>query len=140
MGKNIQTVLAIISLVWSGVSFAEYAVVVHPNNTVAMTNDDVQKLFLAKTAKFPNGQLAIPINQIESNEARQNFDNSVLGKTPSQMKSYWSRLIFTGKAVPIKEVENDSEVLELVRDNQDAIGYVDSSKVTGDVRVAFTYQ
>lgn len=140
MGKNIQLVLALICIAWSSISCAEYAVITHPNNSATITSDDVQKLFLAKTAKFPNGQLAIPINQTESNEARQNFDNSVLGKTPSQMKSYWSRLIFTGKAVPIKQVENDTEVLELVRDNQDAIGYVDSSKVTSDVRVAFTYQ
>ena len=139
MTKRIKQYCWALGLIVASYAHADHAVIVNPKNTASIGKEDVAKLFLGKTTKFPDGQLAIPINQPESSPTRAEFGEVLLGKTPSQMKSYWSRLIFTGKAVPIKEVQDDAEVVELVSGNPDAIGYVDSGNVGNGVKVLFTY-
>lgn len=119
--------------------YCEYAIVVNPGNNVTITKEDLANLYLAKAKAFPDGKLAIPLNQAQNAQAKSHFDLTILGKTDSQIRSYWSRLIFTGKAVPIKEVENDAEVLELVAKNPSAIGYIDVSKANDSVKVLFTF-
>ena len=134
----IYTLSLIFSLA-SGMAFADYSVVVHPSNSASMSGGDMGKLFLAKTKKFPGGSQATPINLGEGSTGRQGFDSTILNKSPSQMKSYWSALVFSGKGVPPQEIANDSEVIDLISQNPSAIGYVDSSSVTADVKVVFTF-
>lgn len=123
----------------AGTVFAEVAVVVHPSNDSAMSTDDISKLYLGKTKKFTNGQSAIALDRTEGSDLRVKFLDSAVGKDESQMKSYWSRLIFTGKGVPPKVVETDAEVKELVSRNPDTIGYIDSSSVDDTVKVIATF-
>lgn len=123
----------------AGTVFAEVAVIVNPTNDSAMTSDDIAKLYLGKTKKFTNGQSAIPLDRTEGTDIRVKFLESTVSKDESQMKSYWSRLIFTGKGVPPKVVETDAEVKELVSRNPDTIGYIDSSSVDDTVKVIATF-
>ena len=53
----------------------------------------------------------------------------------SQLKSYWSKLVFTGKGQPPRDVQTDAEMIELVAGNPNIIGYVDISSVTDKVKV-----
>ena len=48
------------------------------------------------------------------------------------------QLVFTGKGTPPKEISSETDVIELVKNNQNIIAYIDSDKVTGDVRVIAT--
>lgn len=51
------------------------------------------------------------------------------------MKAYWSKLIFSGKAKPLKELSSDSEVLRWMSSTPNAIAYIDASKVDDSVKV-----
>lgn len=124
----------------SSVSYADYVVIVHPSNTAAINEKDVSRLFLGKVKRFSDGKQAIPINGPEGGPAREAFDAKVIGKTADQIKAYWTRLIFTGKGIAPKEVENDQEMLELVRANPNVIGYVNSNSVDDTVKVVFKIQ
>jgi len=123
----------------SGMANAETSVIVNPANSVELTADDVAKLYLGKTNKFPDSSTATAYDQKEGSALRQQFLDAVVGKSESQMKSHWSRLIFTGKGVPPKALDSDAAVVAEVASNPEAIGFVDSGAVTGDVRVAFTF-
>jgi ABC-type phosphate transport system substrate-binding protein len=70
---------------------------------------------------------------------RGDFEKKVLNKSASQIKAYWSKLVFTGKGTPPKEVSSDAEVINLIKSNPNLIGYVDESSVTGDVKVIATF-
>ena len=59
----------------------------------------------------------------------------MLNKSGSQLKSYWSKLVFTGKGTPPKVVANDAEVISLISANPNLIGYIDAAAVTGTVKV-----
>lgn len=119
----------------SGVAFAEVAVIVNPANADAITKDDIQKIYLAKTKTFPGGKTAIPVDQAEGSPVRVEFVTKVIEKDEAQMKSYWSRLIFTGKGVPPKVAANDAEVKDMVARNPDVIGFIDAAAADATVKV-----
>lgn len=118
---------------------AEIAVIVNPSMDIAaMTQDNVQRIFLGKAVRFGNGKIANPINQSEGNAAREEFITKALDKTDSQYRAYWSRLIFTGKGTPPKDMGSDADVKRLVADNPNMIGYIDVMSVDDSVKVVLT--
>jgi ABC-type phosphate transport system substrate-binding protein len=116
-------------------SLADIVVVVHPANDAALDKKSVQRVFLGKEKKFSNGKEVLPINQVPSSAARGSFDTDTLGRSSTQIAAYWSKLVFTGKGIPPKELDNDAAVLAIVADNPNAIGYIDSASVSGAVKV-----
>lgn len=115
---------------------AEVAVIVSASNgNSTMSDKDIAKLFLGKSKKFPDGSQAIPVDQNAGSAARTSFQDKVLGKSDSQLKSYWSRLIFTGKGTPPKESGDDAAIKSLVAGNPNTIGYIDASAVDDSVKV-----
>lgn len=104
----------------------ELAIIVSADNRVSeITAEEVASIFLGKTRRLPDGTKVIPIDQFEGEKPRDEFYSKVVQKSPSQLNSYWSRLIFTGKGQPPFAVTGDSEVLEFIASNPNMIGYVD---------------
>ena len=63
------------------------------------------------------------------------FYQKVSGHDLSQVKATWSRLIFTGKAQPPKELADADAVKKAVASDIKAIGYIDKSQVDSTVKV-----
>lgn len=132
---NKKLLCASLLAVMAGVAQAEIAVIVNPANGDAITKDDIASLYLAKTKTFPGGKNAIPLDRPEGSPSRVEFVSKVIDKDEAQMKSYWSRLIFTGKGVPPKVVETDAEVKDMVARNPDTIGFIDAAAADATVKV-----
>ena len=113
---------------------SEIAVIVHPSNAATLSNSDIKSLFLGRKRTFSDGKEAVPINLSEGTNLRSEFNQTVLNKSDSQLKAYWSKLVFTGKGSPPKEV-SDGEILTLVSNNPNFIGYVDATLVNDSVKV-----
>jgi len=120
-------------------ALAEVAVVVHPSNQVNLTKNDIKKIYLGKMKNFADGKVILPIDLTEGSDTRSIFNTELLGKSSSQIKAYWSKLIFTGKGTPPKNVKSESEVINTVSTNPSTIGYVDASKVTDKVKVIIKF-
>ncbi|MCG8613824.1 MAG: hypothetical protein MI864_25215 [Pseudomonadales bacterium] len=120
-------------------ALCDYAVIVHPSNNAHLDNTQVERLFLSQIKAFTDGRKATPLNLHEDADARIAFQDKILKKTEEQLKAYWSRLIFTGKGVLVKQLNSAADVIEIVRKNPNAIGYVKSENVTADVKVILTY-
>lgn len=123
----------------SSVALAEVAVIVNPANGDTLSKDDIAKIYMAKTKTFPGGKNATPIDRTEGSPVRVDFVSKVIEKDEAQLKSYWSRLIFTGKGVPPKVVESDADVKSQVAQDPSAIGFIDASAVDGSVKVVGTF-
>ena len=112
-------------------------VVVGSNSPIGASNEnDVVKAFLGKK-KDLGGVSVVPIDQGEGNAARNDFYANVVKKSEAQLKSYWSRLIFTGKGQAPQVVGGDAEVKNMVATNPNIIGYIDESAVDGSVKVIY---
>ncbi|PIE42023.1 MAG: phosphate ABC transporter substrate-binding protein [Gammaproteobacteria bacterium] len=124
---------------WSSASEAKLAVVANVDNPVnSITAEELVSIFLGKSRCLDSGVKVVPLDQIEGETARAEFYNKVIKKSPSQLNSYWSRLIFAGKGRPPYAVSDDQEVLEFVSANRSMIGYVDMSAVDDSVKVILT--
>ena len=120
-------------------AWADISVVINPANTNAVSADDLNRLFLGRASSFADGSKATPLNMAEGQAARDEFDNKVLSRSSAQLKAYWSKLVFTGKGTPPKELADDAAVKAAVAADSSAIGYISSASVDGSVKVVATF-
>lgn len=132
MYKNL---LAVTLILLSSLATAETVVIVNPANNNTIDQKLIKRIYLGKEKKFADGTETIAVNQVADNNIRQDFDKSLLGRSSSQISAYWSKLVFTGKGIPPKEVTTDAEVIDLVAKNPSVIGYVNKASVTDAVKV-----
>ena len=126
------------TFLWAGSvpAHAALAIIVHPSNNMAgITADQAADIYLGKSGVFPNGQRVTPVDQVPSSPARQKFYKTVVKKDGSVLKVYWSKILFTGKGQPPREIGDDAEMKSWIASNPDAIGYVDGKFVDSTVKV-----
>jgi len=131
--------LTILAVLWM-VSLAAYAddvvVIVHPSNTLTeISVSDVKKIYLGKKKFFPGGEKVIPGDQPKGTQSRKFFYGGIIGKSEAKLKSYWSRLIFTGKGTPPKIIGFDRVVKEWVAGQPKAMGYIMRSEADDTVKI-----
>lgn len=135
MKAMFKTSIALAALALALPAMAEVVVVVNPKAAESsMTKDQVAQFFLGKSSSMT------PIDQPEGAAVRGEFYKKVTDKDASQVKSLWSKLVFTGKATMPKEVGDSAAVKKAVASDPKAIGYIDKSAVDGSVKVVYTAQ
>jgi len=129
---------AAFALATAGAS-AQVAVVVGPKSPVGtMTADQVSAIFLGKSSALPTGNTAVLADLPDASPTHDLFYTKVTGKSSAQVKAAWSRLVFSGKATPPKELGNAADVKKFVAANPDAIGYIEKSAVDSSIKVVFS--
>lgn len=138
--KSLRTFLLVCPLLpLAAPAVAEVVVVVSAKSAHASLNKgQVADIFLGKTGTFPDGAQAIPVDHADGSPQREEFHGKVTGKSGAQLKSYWSKLVFSGAASPPKEVPGGNEAKSLIAANPNAIGYLDKGAVDGTVKVVLT--
>lgn len=129
-------VLALLLAQWGPPARADVYVVVNANNPVhAMTQKEVLNLFMGRINAFTEVDLAMPLDLPRDHAMRDHFYHLLTGMTPAQVNSYWSRLMFTGRTLPPKMVPSEAALVEAVRRNPGAIGYLSRGPADPGVRV-----
>ncbi len=119
-------------------AYSDVVIIVSAESKVTtLTVEEINRIFLGKADTFPNHNFAVPIDQPEGNEIRNEFYSKVILKSPSQLAAYWAKIIFTGDGRPPMQLEGDLSVKKAVSENPNAIGYIDRRKVDGSVRVLY---
>lgn len=118
------------------IASAGVAVIAHPGVTVqALNAEQVSQLYLGRGVTLPDGSRVVVLDMEEGAPQRTEFSERVLGKTEQQLRSYWTRMIFTGKGQPPRTIGSVAEMLRAVAVTPGAVGYVDSNEVSGKVKV-----
>lgn len=140
IGKKIQLCLAGMALgLFAHAASPEVVVIVSNKNPLStLRTEQVADLFLGQSGNFPDGAEAVPIDQAVGSSIRDAFYAKVTGKSPSLMKAYWSKLIFTGRALPPKEVPDSMTMKKMVAENPHLIGYIDKSALDASVKAVLT--
>ena len=112
---------------------AEIVVVVNPKNPATrMFAEQAGQFFLGKSTMFT------PIDQGDGSEIRNEFYQKVTGKDAAQVKTIWSKLVFTGKGTAPVEMRSSADVKKAVAADPAAIGYIEKSAVDSSVKVILT--
>jgi hypothetical protein len=130
------------STAWLGLVVAsaagsdEYKVVVHPDNPIAAIDRQfLRDAYLRKSSGWTSGATIRPIDLPGRYAARGRFVQEVLKKSPSQLKSYWNQLIFSGKGVPPPEAATPAEVIAHVLAHEGGVGYLPIDADIGGAKV-----
>lgn len=137
MKTKIGMMLLAAGLVMGGapVFAAELVVIVNPKNPATrMFSEQAAQFFLGKSTLFT------PIEYDDGVAIRNEFYAKVLQKDAAQVKTIWSKLVFTGKGTAPKEYKSAAEVKKAVAADVSAIGYIDKSAVDDSVKVILTVQ
>jgi ABC-type phosphate transport system substrate-binding protein len=119
----------------SGGAELGFRVVVNEGNPVtSLSREELADLFLKKVSAWREGTLVLPVDQLEETAVRENFNREILHKSNSAVRAYWQQRIFAGRDVPPPERENDGAVLDFVRRNRGAVGYVTAESPTAGVK------
>jgi len=140
MRKTIYKLIVAASILLGASSvFAESVVVVHPSNNSVFTADIISRIFLGKEKNFSNGEKITAVTSPEKGDTKQAFNEKVLNKSTSQLNSYWSKLIFTGKGRPPKALSSDDDVKQQVANDASVIGIMDAKAVDASVKVVYRF-
>lgn len=108
---------------------AEVVVVVHPKSAItSLSKEQVAQIYLGRADTLQ------PIDRMDDPALRGEFYARIAGRSVAQVKSIWSKLIFTGRATPPLEVSGVAAVRKAVASDVNAIGYLDAADVDASVR------
>ncbi len=105
------------------------------NPITSLTREAAQRLFLRKTAAWPDGQPVEPVAQVEGSPAHGPFCLEIFDRSPKALRAAWNQLIFEGRGVPPPMLGSDAEVLAYVKAHRGAVGYVSPGAATDGVKV-----
>lgn len=119
---------------------AELVVVSSPKSGVEhLSKQEVIFLFMGRWRLLPSGIQAAPIDQAIDSPERVDFYRRLVNKEPSEIKAYWSRLVFSGGSRPPYVAENREELVRLISNTPGAIGYLERSHVDNRLRIVFEF-
>jgi ABC-type phosphate transport system substrate-binding protein len=110
-----------------------FKVIVSSSNPISsMTRSQVSNLFLKKVMRWDNGSKVVPVDLSQKSTVRQSFSQTVHKKSVSSIRGYWQKMLFSGSTTPPVELASSESVVEFVRGNANAIGYVAKGTAVGD--------
>ncbi|MHA4870975.1 phosphate ABC transporter substrate-binding protein [Duganella sp. PWIR1] len=114
---------------------ADFVVVVSARSPLtALSAEQVAAIFMSQTGRFPGGEEAIPLDLPFGSPLRDAFYNKVAARTPALMKAYWTKMVFTGRAQPPRELSNSVAARRMVADNPAMIAYIDRAALDASVK------
>lgn len=117
--------------VWAG----DFAVVVSKQSPLAQLDKrDVANIFLAKTHQAGMAKRIVPLELIDQ-EYQRTFYQEIAGKSLAQINSYWTTLIFTGKGRPPRQVSDETQLIDALMRNPNAITYLPLERITEQMKV-----
>lgn len=120
---------------------ADLVVIVSARSPVTMLRaDQVAAIFLGQSARFPDGQEAVPLDQRIGSPQRDEFYARVTSKTPALLKAWWSKMVFTGRGQPPLEAPDSAAVRRCVADDPGKVGYIDRGALDASVRPVLVVQ
>jgi len=113
-----------------------YVVIVNVSNqTTEMPEDLVGRMFLRKVRKWRDGQAVAPVDHPLASPLRSAFSRKVLRLTTAEVRDYWMKQTLSGGEVPPALRASEREILEFVKGETGAIGYVSASaKLPSEVK------
>ena len=109
---------------------AEEIVVIVNLSAAPITKDQVADLYLGRTDAWT------PIDQAVASRIYVEFYKKVTGRDSAQIKAIWSRILFTNRGVPPKQLPDSAAVKKAVAANLKAVGYIEKSAVDASIKVA----
>jgi len=122
-----------IRLAWADIAL----VTGRQSNIQDLSREEAAQLYLGHRATLANGQAAVLID-LPPGPVRDAFYLSLTGKNPAQIRAYWSRQVFTGRALPPRQASGMEEILRWLAEGRASLAYLPMEALDPRVRVLLT--
>ena len=95
-----------------------------------LDRETAAQLYLGRRTSLPDGRGARLLD-LPAGPERDLFYQRLTGKNPSQIRAYWSRMVFTGRAHPPHEANDQEDALRRVLTDPSALAYLPAASVVG---------
>jgi len=99
----------------------------------SLSREQAEQLYLGRSRELPGG-IAVTLVDLPPGPVRDDFYMQLTGKNPAQIRAYWSRMVFTGRALPPREARDVEEALDWLAANPRLIAYLPESAAGPEVR------
>ncbi|RLC09926.1 MAG: hypothetical protein DRI57_21225 [Deltaproteobacteria bacterium] len=130
MKKIIVGLLAMVA--FSSAAYADVIIIANkdvPENT--LSRKEIKEIFFGKRVQWSDHR-KIHVTTLKDTVIHKMFLKQYLNKSHAKWKSYWKRMIFTGRGVPPKSVRTEAELIEYIAETKGAVGYVSSEGIPDD--------
>lgn len=90
---------------------------------IELRRETAEQLYLGRRTTSEDGR-QVQLIDLPAGPARDHFYRLLTGKNPSQIRAYWSRLVFTGRALPPREADSAEQLGQLLTQLPNSIGYL----------------
>ncbi|MDU0353505.1 hypothetical protein RS130_05800 [Paraglaciecola aquimarina] len=121
--KKLSLLIIVIFSCWSSITHAQDSIIVVGNTadkSIQLNRSQVRNLFMGGSLPYDLVAISLP----PENQTRVLFNTKVVGLTESRIQSYWAQMRFTGRKTKPKEVGNVELVLDYLKNNEGAVGYL----------------
>ncbi|MCC5926450.1 MAG: hypothetical protein JJU41_07800 [Bacteroidetes bacterium] len=113
-----------------------YVVIVNNNNAVTeLTKAELSEIFLKTKVRWDDGVSIIPVDLNARSTVREDFTQEIHGRRVAAIRTHWQQAAFSGGGTAPPERNSDADVIQFVRDNPGAIGYISSETPPTGVKV-----
>ena len=93
------------------------------SNVDTLSRDEAEQLYLGRRSSLADGRPLLLLD-LPPGPVRDQFYRLLTGKNPSQIRAYWSRMVFTGRALPPRESVSVEDARRLLLENPGTVGYL----------------
>ena len=129
---RLATMSALVVLLASMVD-AQISIVVAKSSTQTASASELKLMFTGSKFNWPGGTKVVVVDQSESTVGRAFYEKFV-GKSVSQVRSEWNKLVLSGQAIGPRKCASDEAVKKSVAENPNAVGFVATSALDESVK------
>ena len=123
------TCLILAGLAAANVRAEDLVVIVNPA-AAPISKEQIADIYLGRSGALT------PIDQTVGSGIYVEFYNKMTGRSSAQVKAIWSRILFTGRGLPPKQMSDSTAMKKAVAANPKAVGYIEKSALDASVKVA----
>ncbi len=127
--------------VWStpGVGLAapdgELLIIANPEiDSNSIEHRDLQRIYLGKKTQWQDDTTIVPV-MLKSGPIHEGFIEDFLDRSVQRFATYWRQMVFTGKGVPPRSFEDESELVDFVARTPGSLGFASTSADVGGVKI-----
>lgn len=135
MKRVCRICLLALGMLLAPAALAQIVVVAGAGSTLpALTVAQAEQFYLGRASTLP-GRVAVTLADLPAGAVRDQFYEQLTRKNPSQIRAHWSRMVFTGRALPPQEAASVEQLRQWLAAQPNLIGYLPVSELDARVRV-----
>ncbi|NMG00326.2 hypothetical protein GPA27_23395 [Aromatoleum toluolicum] len=135
MIRLVRACFLLVSLLAAPCALAQIVIVAGARSPLPdLTPEQAEQFYLGRAHTLPDGSV-VTLADLPTGAVRDQFYQQLTRKNANQIRAHWSRMVFTGRALPPQQAESVAQLRLWLAAQPNLIGYMPAAEADGRVRV-----